>query len=62
MEYLISQYKNKLERKKRLIKPLIDKKNSIEGFDNLKDELEYTKLYAEIQILEKIIDDLEYIK
>jgi tRNA isopentenyl-2-thiomethyl-A-37 hydroxylase MiaE len=58
MEELIKFYNEKLERKQRLIQEYIKEKNTIEGFQNLKREIEYNILKAEIELIEKFIDNL----
>ena len=61
MEELLNRYNQKLERKKRIIVDYIGEKNSIHGFETSKREIEYNVLKAEIDLLEKIIEDLNYL-
>ncbi|QDY27024.1 hypothetical protein [Clostridium botulinum] len=59
---LLKEYNSSLKLKERRIEEYIDIKNSDNGFkNNLKAELEYTRLYNEIGLLKKIIGDLEWI-
>jgi len=63
---LLEQYNTTLERKKKLIQPYIDKKNSDECFFdsskwNIIDQERYSKLKAETEMLKRHIEDLEWI-
>ncbi|MBD5589111.1 hypothetical protein [Clostridium botulinum] len=59
---LLKGYNSSLKLKERRIEEYIDIKNSDDGFkSHLKAELEYTRLYNEIGLLKKIIEDLEWV-
>lgn len=53
-------YQKKLERKQRLIKPLLDKRNN-EGFEEMASNefIEYKVLNTEINLITLFIDNLE---
>jgi len=58
----LKDYNTNLERKQRLLQPYIDEKNSsLDGFANIKHELEYTRLYYECEMLKRHIEDLKWI-
>lgn len=58
---LIEDYTAKLERKQRKIEPLLEIKNSIDGFgSDIKSEIEYNRLDVEINTLKMIIEDLKW--
>lgn len=56
---LINFYTKKLNRKREAIKDLEEEKNSIDGFKTSKSELDYNILYAEINLIENFILNLE---
>lgn len=58
---LLEQYKTTLERKQRLIQPYIDKKTESEEEWNIIDQENYSRLKAEIEMLKRHIEDLEWI-
>ncbi|APQ78579.1 MULTISPECIES: hypothetical protein [Clostridium] len=62
MEETLKFYKSKLELKERRIIEYVKEKNSDEGFKSSKREIEYYVLKAEIELLKRFVDDLEYTK
>ncbi|MNG04077.1 hypothetical protein D3C84_871830 [compost metagenome] len=55
----LSMYKAKLERKEKFIKPLREKQSIFEEFTK-KEELTFTQLSTEINMLKLFIEELEY--
>ncbi|WMJ81948.1 PhnB protein [Clostridium sp. MB40-C1] len=62
MEKLLKFYKGKLELKERRIIEYIEEKNGEDGFESSKRETEYYVLKAEIELLKRIVNDLEDVK
>ncbi|HCL4447210.1 TPA: hypothetical protein N2D16_002815 [Clostridium botulinum] len=59
---LLKEHNSSLKLKERRIEEYVDIKNSDCGFkNNIKAELEYTRLYNEIGMLKKMIEDLEWV-
>lgn len=51
-------YTKKLLRKENLIKEYIEEKNSIDGFMTSKREIAYNVLYAEIQLIRGMLENI----
>ncbi|MBN3398137.1 PhnB protein [Clostridium botulinum] len=62
LEELFKFYERKLQLKKRRITEYNEEKNSVGGFKSNKREIEYSALKAELDLLERFVDDLKHIK
>lgn len=58
IEELREFYSKKLSRKENLIKEYIEEKNNIEGFTTIKREIEYSRLYAEIELIKDLLEKI----